>query len=176
MVQRARLSNRKKLEMPEVSFRAVLLLLAALAGCGVEKIDDNHGYGWQYDAQGASGWLLRYTPSVVAGDPLSDVHQYDAAFAAVETCTGISAPAPPFVIVLSQGSLGTDSGGGVVLGRYFRNPVLIVTAQTDQVVIDPSIPLIPFRHETIHYLLDYSTGDWDIDHRSTLFSLCTTAH
>lgn len=156
----------------------IALLVALLSGCGVHEQDqtDNHGYGWQYDAQGASGWLLRYTPSVAAGDPLSDVQQYDTAFAAVETCTGIAAPAPPFVIVLPQGSLGTDSGGGVVLGRYFRDPVLIVTAQTDQVVIDPSIPLIPFRHETIHYLLDYSTGDWDIDHHSPLFLLCTAAH
>lgn len=155
--------------------RYALLLLAVLAGCGEQAIDNNHGYGWEFDAQSDNGMRLRYTPSVAVGDSLSDVQQYDTAFAAVETCTGIAAPAPPFVIVLPQGSLGTDSGGGVVLGKYFRDPVLIVTAMTGQAVIDPSIPLVPFRHEVIHYLLDYSTGDWDIDHHSTLFLLCTTA-
>ena len=136
----------------------VLIVLLVLAGCGGSSDDtNNHGYGYQFDVMGASGLQLRYSPTLNAGDYYADIAFYESEFGRVQACTGISAPAP-FVIVVKPDQLPDHAG------YYYSNPPLIV--------IDDFVALAAFRHEAIHYLLDYSTGDLDPGHRSPLFQKC----
>jgi len=135
-----------------------LVVLLVMAGCGGSSDDtNNHGYGYQFDVMGTSGLQLRYSPTLNAGDYYADIAFYESEFERVQACTGISAPAP-FVIVVKPEQL-PDHGG-----YYYSGPALIV--------VDDFIALSAFRHEAIHYLLDYSTGDLDPGHLSPLFSRC----
>jgi hypothetical protein len=138
-------------------------ILLALAGCGdvgdgsySAAENDNHGYGWNFDVVGATGLRLRYTPVFAAGDQVADPAFYEKGFAEVQRCTGLSAPAPS-VIIVARGTLEFDDGhfGGL----YYNKPSLIA--------LDESIVL--YRHEMIHYLLDYVTGDLDPKHTSDIF-------
>ena len=136
-----------------------ILLVVFLAGCGSSGEDspDNHGYGFAYDAQGASGLKLRYTPVLQPGDQYTDAAWYETEFENVKQCTGISAPPPPFVIVLPEGALVNH------IGYHYSDPSLIVVTNF--------YVLVAFRHEAIHYLLGY-TGDSDPNHVSPLFTKC----
>jgi hypothetical protein len=137
--------------------RLLLPLVFLLSGCGGGGEDaasstDNHGYGWQFNAEGEKGLRLREpgaTPQTA-----SDLERYAGTIAA---CAGISAP-PPFVIVVPRDSLAPH------IGWYYSNPPLIVV---DEIYRDVS-----FAHEMVHYLLDQSTGELDADHRSPLFAAC----
>jgi len=132
-------------------------LVLALAGCGVPDDGNNHGYGYEYDVRGESGLRLRYSPTLQASDPFSNVAYYERNFSEVEQCAHLSAPAP-FLIIVPRGTFGYQ-GGSAVVGKYYHHPSLIV--------IDESI--IGYRHEVIHYLLDYATGDSDHNHTSQIF-------
>ena len=136
--------------------RVILLALLFLAGCGgsdYEPATDNHGHGYQFDAQGASGLKLRYTPVFDASHPFSDVAFYERVFEDMQRCAGLSAPAP-FVIVIAQRT---------PAGIYYSDPPLVT--------IDENV--LSLRHEIIHYLLDYATGDIDAAHGSPLFAKCS---
>lgn len=130
-------------ERASPTFLITLMLLLVSCGGGDEG-SNNHGYGFQYDVQGASGLKLR-------GE--SDPSLYEKHFAEVEACTGLSAT-PPFVIVQKLESLD---------GQYLSGPSLVL--------IDPSIVLVD-KHEFIHYLLDVNTGDLDPNHKSDFFRIC----
>lgn len=143
----------------------VLFIVLLLAGCGSggSSDDNNHGYGFQSDLQGASGLKLRYSSALVATDPdfqaLSTLPYYEDAWTKTQACTGMTAPAP-FVILVTNGDLGDDIGG-----RYFSNPSLIVL----------DAHAFAVRHEMVHYLLDVNTGDPDRapDHNDhPLFKSC----
>lgn len=131
---------------------AFVLLLAGCGGSDYHPADDNHGYGYSYDAQGASGLRLRVEPG--AG-PTSTANDYEAIYAELQSCVGITAP-QPFVIVVTSRSL--DPAAGL----YKPGPPLILL--TDVVF---------FRHEAIHYLLDHSTDNPDRTHSSPLFARCS---
>jgi len=143
----------------------IAMLLLCLAGCGGGAGDEgsnNHGYGFAYDVQGATGLKLRYTPILTSADPMSNPIFLENIFAQVETCTGMSAPAP-FVILVPPGSMGIDPDTGLtILGKTDRDPNLILIGDPDL-----SIP----RHEYIHYLLIVNTGDGDGKHKSKFFDL-----
>lgn len=136
-----------------------LFLLLVLAGCGSGGQDQpaNHGYGFAYDVQGASGLKLRTSP--LAPNGLADPAFYEASFAKTEACSGLSAP-PPFIIISVLDNYN---------GLYYSNPSLIV--------INPNILVDTIHdgtetHEMIHYLLDVNTGDPDQNHASPLFMKC----
>jgi hypothetical protein len=145
--------------------RLVIVLLSLLvAGCGSggEDAADNHGYGYEFDVQGTTGLQLRYSPVLSASDRFSDVSLYERAFAEVEQCMNVSAP-PPFVIVVPIGHFGPRHPNGYMqLGSYYSGPSLIL--------VDPGLRV--FRHEVVHYLLDFSTGNLDPAHDSAFFSIC----
>jgi hypothetical protein len=135
-----------------------LFLVLLLAGCGSGGDNslrvENHGYGFEFDAQGTTGLRLRSS-----GSAFSDVTYYEATFAEVKTCAGIEAPAP-FVILTSL-----DGPTGV----YYSAPSLILLDMKHLSTENSSL----FKHEVVHYLLDHSTGDADPNHTSALFAKCT---
>ena len=141
---------------------ALCLVLTACSGGG--KDDDpasnNHGFGFQFDAQGPRGLKLRFTPRFAAGDRLANPATYEQAFDALQTCSGLSAPMPPFVIIEPSGTLPPD-----VNGLYYSSPPLI---RLDE----PTA----FRHEALHYLVEANTGDPDGptgNHGHEAFTRCT---
>jgi len=139
-----------------------LLMLAALAGCGMPSDNDtnNHGYGYEYDVQGSSGLRLRYAPEFAAANPQWDIAFFEKRWSDVQACAEMSAPAP-FVIIVPVGTLGKQPDGSNVRGRYFSSPSLIV--------IDENISWLD-KHEETHYLLDYNTGDSSHNHDHPLFA------
>ena len=146
-----------------VSMRSTILLslALALAGCGGDLAEDNHGYGWAYDLEGATGLRLRYSAALPPQDP-SFVQQYEEAFAIIQACAGMTAP-PPFIILVPLDSLPPQPDGTEVRGRYYLNPSLLVvegsgTGHTSTV-----------RHEAKHHVLFSATGDADPFHRHPLF-------
>lgn len=134
---------------------AIVILL--LAGCGSGD-EDNHGYGFQYDVQGAAGLKLRFSGAPPNFDFMKDPAYYEKAFAEVEACSKLQAPAPFIILVKNQVREGSD-------GFYMSSPSLILL----------TIPAYPpvMKHEFVHYLLDVNTGDLDPNHKSSLFNDCT---
>lgn len=130
-----------------------LLILLLLAGCGGGP-DDNHGYGFAYDVQGASGLRLRFNPAEPV-DQRTPVEIFENTYMEVQKCAGLTAPAP-MVIVVPEGTFGYSGG------HYYSDPPLVVVTA-----------LFMFKHEVIHYLLDHNTGNLDPDHLSPLFTKCS---
>lgn len=132
-------------------YRFAAALLIFLSGCGNSGgnsgAPDNHGYGWQYDAAGRNGLKLRLTGAM----PENAESAEDRA-RAVGTCSNLSAPPPPFVIVVPKGSLGPN-----VVGLYLRDPPLIL--------LDHDSGDFVYDHEALHYLLDYNFGNPDSSHQ-----------
>lgn len=129
--------------------RMLGVALLLLAGCGGSE-SDNHGYGFAFDVQGATGLKLRFNHSEPP-DQRTPVWIFESRYMDVQKCTGLTAP-PPMVI---------DSANGDP-GIYYSDPPLIVVTK-----------LYAFNHEVIHYLLDYTTGDPDSNHKSMLFKKCS---
>lgn len=140
-----------------------IFFFLSLFGCGAQssdKLDDNHGYGFQHDAQGTGGLQLRYSPILSADDPRSDPALYETTYKEVQACTGLQYQQPPFIIIIT----GFAPANGVLdMGRYY-SPNLIVIG-VDFIATAPS-------HEMVHYLLDRVTGDRDFAHASPLFLKC----
>lgn len=136
---------------------AVLSAFMAVTGCGGGSVDqdNNHGFGWQFDVQGSSGLRVRYDPEELRrGFLQTPIHIFESQYNEVQKCAGFYAP-PPFVIFVSDESL-PDYGG-----FYYSDPPLITIKG-----------LFIFKHEVIHYLLDYNTGNLDPSHASPLWGRC----
>ena len=127
----------------------IFVLSCVSCGSGGDGDSNNHGYGWEYDVQGASGLKVRYHP----GATQTTVHMLETAYNEVQQCTGLTAP-PPFVIF-------TDSLPDV-RGLYYWSPSLIAIETW-----------FIFKHEAVHYLLDHNTGNPDPAHNSELFAKCS---
>jgi hypothetical protein len=135
------------------------------AGCGVEEQSnsDNHGFGWEYQAQAANDLKLRNEPDVVEPIPLDVLADiYDQ----TQACTGISAQGP-FVIVVSQPVDDQGRPGGQSPGLTFYEPPLILIMQGATWV---GIA----QHEFVHYLLEQNGFPLERNdaHDSPFFSDC----
>jgi len=141
----------------------VVAFLIVLSGCGGNSGSnggsspsaslDNHGYGFQYDAEGSRGLHLRWS-----GSSSIDAKSLEARADTIEICAGITAPPPPFVIIVPKDSLGPP-----IVGLYLSAPPLILLDQG----------WIPrYEHEMLHYLLDYATGNADPDHKQPVWASC----
>lgn len=133
-----------------------LLLLLLLSGCGAgggEEHDDNHGYGWHFDAQGTQGLRLRQ-----AGAQPLDAQFLEAISDSVSTCSGIEGPPPPFVIIVPAESL-----DGKVIGLFLNDPPLVL--------VDEAWLHIAYPHEVLHWLIANS-GDPRTGHSHPAFQDC----
>jgi hypothetical protein len=143
-----------------------LLLLAALCACGGTEQEalPCHGYGCEYDVEGAAGMRLKYAPAVEPSDPRANVVFLEQLYQMVEDCVGIQAPAP-FVVIEKDGALISPFDGLPRRGLYYANP--------DVVLIDDSAwTYWALKHEAVHYLLHHALGNSDPDHTSSLFVTC----
>ena len=136
----------------------ILLICLAVASCGGDGSSDdpnNHGFGWSFDVQGATGLKVRYDPEELKqGVPQTPVHIFENQYNEVQKCAALYAP-PPFVIFVPDESLPDNAG------FYYSDPPLITIKG-----------LFIFKHEVVHYLLDYNTGDLDPSHASPLWGHC----
>lgn len=156
---------------------ALLVLSFALAACGGGSMEstDNHGFGWEFDAMGASGLKLRFKPHLPDnGNIFTDPAHYERLFTEVDACAGMSAPMTPYLILvdaLGTGILGPTNNGVSVNGRFFSDPPLIVmdfrAAFSPQVVKEERL-----HHVLMHNGVIIPNGDWEHDHGSPLFDRC----
>lgn len=148
---------------------ALCLVLTACGGDGekpYEPADDNHGFGYEFNAQGPRGLKLRFSPRYAAGERLANPATYEQAFDELQQCSGLSGPMPPFVIIHPSGTLPPLPGEPEVNGLYYSNPPLIRLDEPEA-----------FRHEALHYLVELHTGDPDGstgNHGHDAFARCTS--
>ena len=143
-----------------------LLFLPLLAACGSNSGQDNHGYGYQYDAIGTTGLRVRFD-----GQPAPTLAEIEQLYIETETCTGIQATGP--LVILQPGTFET-ADGAVVYGRTFLDTgTVLISSLIDP---DPKAGYYYYKHEFIHYLLHQSGFPFEQNaaHQSPLFNLCTT--
>jgi hypothetical protein len=146
-----------------------LLLLVALSACGggageQEAPPPCHGYGCEFDVQGAAGMQLRYAPTVESSDPRANVAFLEQLYQMVADCAGVQAPAP-FVVIKKEGTLISPLDGSAHNGLYYANPDLIL-------IDDSARTYWSLKHEAVHYLLHHAVGNSDPNHTSSLFATC----
>lgn len=144
--------------------RFAVAFFIILSGCGggccdpepAAKTVDNHGYGWEFDAVSKGGLRLRQS-----GATARDADHLEAFAVSIETCTGLDAPPPPFVIVVPRDSLGQQR-----VGLYMSAPPLLL--------VDEGWRDVSFAHETVHYLLDWTYGIIDATHQNSAWRCAMT--
>lgn len=123
-----------------------ILLVLLLVGCGQQQDETNHGYGWGYDQQSASGLRVRYV-----GQMLPPIELLDAAYLETAQCMQLEPPHGPLLIFANdvldrfnaEGTFFLDTGTAVI--DSFLND----NAQT----LNPYL-LWAFRHEMVHHILN----------------------
>jgi hypothetical protein len=150
-----------------------LLLLAALAGCGAQTIDDNHGYGYAFDEQAASGLRVRYAN---ANPPR--IATLDSLYVGVAICMGVEVlPTGPLVI-LKDGliaSAGHDAMTLLDTGTILQDSQITTFDWSDaaiEFVVQARASTL--NHEMVHFLLK-ETGfpdDRNSAHDSPFFDSC----
>lgn len=141
---------------------AIFSLLVVLAGCGSDTGQDNHGYGYAYDAIGASGLRVRYD-----GHPAPTLAQIESLYRETETCAGISATGP--LVIFVHDSFGAND----VYGQMFLDTgTILISSLLDS---DPHLSFWTYKHEFVHHLLHHAGFDpaRNAAHDSPLFSDCT---
>jgi len=129
------------------------LLVISLLGCGTPTVtEDNHGYGWAYDAQGPSGLQVRYAASMAA-DRRPPIEWFEGIYIDVSACVGVTTTGPLLILV-------DDLIGSTVLqGRYLPDTRTAVV-WTDTRALHNSttqMRLPALKHEFVHHVL-YAAG------------------
>lgn len=145
---------------------SLLLPVLALvtAACGSPVGQDNHGYGYTYDAIGASGLRVRYD-----GHPVPTLAQIEALYRETETCTGINATGPLVIFVRAT------FGAHAMYGQTFLDTgTILISSLLDP---DPHLSFWTYKHEFVHHLLHHAGLDpaRNAAHDSPLFTTCTGA-
>lgn len=163
--------------------RTALVLLTCLLLFACEDTgarNDNHGYGWRYDWQGASGLRVRFEDSAdltslstikVGLDDTRPFGAIEQTYLDTLSCSGHSAPVAPLVIITGAALDPSEHDGQ---GRYYPDTGLIVVRSVQE--YPRGWPLEVFKHQVVHFVLhqrDAST-DQNVNHGSALFSLCSS--
>ena len=160
-------STASAFRLPAKGALLALLLVGALGGCGGGAEQEPlpcHGYGCEFDVQGAAGMRLRYAPAVEPSDPRANVAFLEQLYQMVESCAGIQAPAP-LVVIEKEGTLVSPLDGLQHHGLYYFDPDLVL-------IDDSAWSYWSLKHETVHYLLHHALGNSDPNHTSSLFATC----
>lgn len=144
---------------------SAIALTFFLAACGNAGVNDNHGIGWDFEAEDAIGLrvhYVHYTPFTLA--------EIEQAYYETASCVG-SMPAPgPLVAFVDDVP---DQYGGAVTW-YDTGTIAIEYALIEDSTRVWAIHV--FRHEAVHYLLHrdriLSIPDNNA-HRSLYFNSCT---
>jgi hypothetical protein len=144
---------------------ALIVVCVVAAGCAVEEKsnNDNHGFGWEAEAQATNGLTLRNEADVVEPVPLAVLADiYDQ----TQACTGISAPGP-FVVVVAKPVDESGHPGGQLPGLTFYDPPLVLITQG---ATWTGIA----QHEFVHHLLNHAgfARERNHAHDSPLFTDC----
>ena len=141
---------------------SVPLVLAALAGCGSEAGQNNHGYGYQYGQIGSNGLRVRYD-----GYPAPTLAQIESLYLETQACTGIKATGP--LVIFAHATFGPDATYGQT---FLDTGAVLISSLLDP---DPIRSFWTYKHEFIHYLLQQSGFDStaNANHQSPLFAGCT---
>ena len=148
-----------------------ILLLCLLVGCG--EMDTNHGYGYSYDEQGATGLRVRYLDET--SPRLAFVEQM---YRETMECTGVDAPGP-LVIYVPRGTI-KDADGMNVNGRTYLDTGTILIDNDSCIIADVCKVLAwqghVMKHEDVHWLLHWSgklTEKQQYAHAAPEFDTCT---
>jgi hypothetical protein len=155
--------------------RAIAGLLAlVLLGCA-NPAADNHGYGWHYDFETASGVRVRYDPGTLAGSATPSY--FETAYRETAACLHVSpVPPGPLIVIVPPMALPLDHGG-----QTFLDTGLILISDP-WLQYELSLLAVPgrtvqsrLRHEIVHYLLIHlgasAAVQWAHDHPA--FTTCT---
>lgn len=141
---------------------ALFSLLVALAGCGSDVGQDNHGYGYHYDEMGGTGLRVRYD-----GHPAPTLTQIETLYTETMDCMGIKGNGPLVIFVHDT------FGANAVYGQTFLDTgTILISSLLDP---DPRLSFWTYKHEFIHHLLHQSGFDpaRNAAHDSPFFSSCT---
>jgi hypothetical protein len=140
-----------------------MILIAVLAGCGSETGQDNHGYGYQYDQDGATGLRVRW-----AGTQVPSLTNIEQLYQETMACTGITATGP--LVIITEP---IPSSSGDVYGSVFLDTGTVFISSWLDTDIEASF--WAYKHEFVHYLLHQSGFDVTANaaHQSPLFYSCT---
>lgn len=146
-----------------------ILLVVLLVGCGGSDsgASNNHGLGFEYDVQGASGIRVRF----VDGSP--PIGFYNDIYDRVQQCVNHSAPGPLIVFVDEVDSHVTD-GHDPFAGIYLDNGTILIETKAIQ-----NIEALKWAvaHESVHWVTHWNqllTIQQQSEHASSLFLSCTT--
>jgi len=140
-----------------------LLMLCALASCGVSPEWDNHGYGWEHDAVSSNGIKVSWSRAAQSGNWADELLMhpefYERTWQRMKDCTGMDGPTDGMYIVLMPADYIKRRYGPNIGGKYYSDPPLIVAGETAFLV----------RHEIGHHFLLHTTGDSDHNHVTAMF-------
>lgn len=153
-------AHRRTEEGREAMKRTLFAATLFVAACA-EPVEwqDNHGYGWYYNALTPAGWRVRWDESGYDPQPayLTDPANYDSVWRRMKGCTGMDAP-PAFIVLRPLAYIQARYGQNVG-GRFHHSPPLLVSQEHGG-----AIP-----HEMGHYLLLMTTGYADGAHDHPMF-------
>lgn len=144
-------------------------ITAALVACGRAAPEDNHGYGWHYDAAGVTGLRVRYHDE---GSPR--IETLEQVYREVAACMGVTDIPPGPLVIFTTGISGAEGEWKPSKGWLDTGTILL------DATLDYNLPLVGFwnfRHELVHFLL-HSQGFPIVDnqqHLSPFFNSCTVS-
>lgn len=157
--------NKKKNGVRMIKYLPLVIMLL-LVGC--ETDNNNHGYGFEYDEISDLGIKIRYFSGAFMAPPI----EIDSAFNNAKLCTGLEAPPPPYVVIVSDREfINFDAPNADLNGVFLTSPNLIA-------IIDDGVRVGSYgtlNHEYIHYL-SYMNGfnsDFNSDHSNLFFLTCS---
>jgi hypothetical protein len=143
-----------------------VLLSLLMTGCGKEG-NNNHGYGYYYDAIGETGLRLRHAED----QSLPTITDIESLYFQVANCMGldVAAYAAPLV-VMAENPIKYPEGTSSYGVTYLDTGLILI--RKDIFNVNESWWL--YKHEFVHYLLQQTgfPSDNNLNHLSSFFRDC----